>query len=341
MTVACSHRTMVTRSMTNKGVKLASLNFEEKKKCIKKKEVKKTLIKKKIDKMNNDNDYKDINLLSKINRHPRDINIQFTEEDHKYIILTDQTSEYTSVTTWNHKHFEEFDSDSVIDKMMNGKNWNSKNKYWGMSKEEINKQWNDKRDSYLDAGTKLHFEIENYHNNNKLPKNYTNNDLLKFHSTFYTKDINHNNDNNNNNDSLSIELKYFTNFIKDHPDLQPYRTEWRIYDEDIKIAGSIDMVYKNPDGTLSIYDWKRTQQIKQFNDFNKFAITPLLSHIPDSNYWHYALQLNTYKFILERKYNKKIKDLYLVRLHPNADNYELYKLPILNTEMVDTLLLNT
>jgi hypothetical protein len=27
------------------------------------------------------------------------------------------------------------------------------------------------------------------------------------------------------------------------------------------LAGSIDMVYKNEDGTFSIYDWKRTKQM--------------------------------------------------------------------------------
>ena len=57
--------------------------------------------------------------------------------------------------------------------------------------------------------------------------------------------------------------------------------------------------------------------------------------MPDSNFWHYALQLNTYKAILEEKYDKKITDLYLVRLHPDAEekNYELIKLPDLTAEI--------
>ena len=108
-----------------------------------------------------------------------------------------------------------------------------------------------------------------------------------------------------------------------------------IYDEDSKIAGSIDMIYENVDGTLSIYDWKRCNAITSDNTWNKFAIHPLIQHIPDTNYWHYTLQLNTYKYILEHKYNKQIKELFLVRLHPdNANNtYELIEVPILNEEM--------
>ena len=99
------------------------------------------------------------------------------------------------------------------------------------------------------------------------------------------------------------------------------------------------MVYENPDGTLSIYDWKRSKNITRINKFNKFACTPCICHLPDSNFWHYALQLNMYKYILEAKYDKIVKDLYLVRLHPDAEekNYELIQLPILRVEIDDLL----
>ena len=108
-----------------------------------------------------------------------------------------------------------------------------------------------------------------------------------------------------------------------------------IYDEDLKIAGSIDMVYENPDGTLSIYDWKRSKEISKVNSWNKFALNPLICHMPDTNFWHYALQLNTYKAILERKYGKIVTNLCLVRLHPDNpnDNYELLPVPILTKEI--------
>jgi hypothetical protein len=93
------------------------------------------------------------------------------------------------------------------------------------------------------------------------------------------------------------------------------------------------MVYKNKDGTLSIYDWKRTKEIKAVNHWNKWSINPLLSHIPDTNYWHYALQLNTYKAIIEEKYGEKVTQLVLVRLHPDADSYEVIELPDLQKEV--------
>jgi ATP-dependent exoDNAse (exonuclease V) beta subunit len=268
------------------------------------------------------------NVLCVRNSHPRDSNIKFFEEGHKYCILTDPDVKYTSVTTWNHSHFEEFDADRVIQNMMKGKGWKEGHKYWGLTSDQIKELWNSNKDSVAGAGTNLHYEIECFHNNDTLDFEYTNKDLIDLYTT-----------SNLNDQDKPVEWQYFINFIKDHPHLKPYRTEWTVYNEDIKIAGSIDMVYENPDGTLSIYDWKRAKNITRINNFNRFAIRPLICHLPDSNFWHYALQLNTYKYILESKYGKKIKDLYLVRLHPDAEekNYELIRLPDLSTEIYDLI----
>jgi len=95
------------------------------------------------------------------------------------------------------------------------------------------------------------------------------------------------------------------------------------------------MVYENPDGTLSIYDWKRAKEITKANSFNKFAITHCINHLPDTNFWHYSLQLNTYKVLLEEKYGKTVKDLYLVRLHPNNNKktFDLIKCADLKKEV--------
>ena len=108
-----------------------------------------------------------------------------------------------------------------------------------------------------------------------------------------------------------------------------------IFDEDVRLAGSIDFVAENEDGTLTIYDWKRCKEIKKTNSFGGSALTECISHLPDTNYWHYALQLNTYKTILERKYGKTIKAMFLVGLHPDLPSYQLLKVPDLRTEMAD------
>jgi len=265
-------------------------------------------------------------VLSIRNSHSRDENIQFFETNHKYVITSDPDSKYTSVTTWNHTHFPHFDADEVIQTMMNGKGWKEGHKYWGQTPEQIKASWSNNKGA--EAGTNLHFEIECFMNDKRIKCEYTNKELYEVYTSDYNKE---------KQLTKSLEWQYFINFIRDFPDLKPFRTEWTVYDEDIKIAGSIDMVYENPDGTLSIYDWKRAKNITRVNNFNKFGLNPTVCHLPDSNFWHYALQLNTYKTILERKYNKKVVELYLVRLHPEAEekNYELIVLPNLSREMSD------
>ena len=264
--------------------------------------------------------------LATRNCHERDQFIQFFEEDHKYMITNDLNNKYTSVTTWNHSHFPVFNANLIIKNMMRGKNWKEGHKYWGLTAEEIKKQWTDNGSAVSGAGTDLHFEIECFMNNP---------DLESGHKKGYTHTELYDNYLKAPNEKEVVEWDYFINFVKDHPDLKPYRTEWTIYDEDLKISGSIDMIYENPDGTLSIYDWKRSKDITRVNNFNKFAINKLICHMPDANFWHYALQLNTYKRLIERKYGKTVTDLYLVRLHPDAEekNYELIKLPDLSKEI--------
>lgn len=266
------------------------------------------------------------NVLSSKNDHVRDKNIQFFEENHRYVVLTEPNTKYTSVTTWNHNHFPKFDADDIIDKMMKGKGWKEGHKYWGLTAQQIKSQWNSNKDLVSSSGTDLHYEIECFMNNPYI-RDYTNKELYEHYMLEHGEEL----------PNKPIEWQYFIQFIRDKPDLKPYRTEWIIYNEDVKISGSIDMIFQNPDGTLSIYDWKRCKNITRVNNFNKFAVAPLICHLPDSNFWHYSLQLNTYKAILEQKYGKVIKDLFLVRLHPDAEEktYELIQLPDLSVEIND------
>ena len=244
--------------------------------------------------MDTNNENNNLDYLSSINSHIRDELITFDEGPHIYTIK-DDPSQYTSVTTWNHSHFDHFDANKIIDTMMRSKNWKT-NKYYGMTKEEIITQWDDSRDEASSAGTNLHYDIECYYNN--CP-----------------------------NDNDSLEYSYFLKFAEDFKNLKPYRTEWMIWHEDIKIAGSVDMVFEQEDGTLLIYDWKRSKEITKTTGFNKYATTECISHLPDTNYWHYCLQLNVYKRILEEKYGKRVEGLFLVCLHPNNKNQSYLRIP--------------
>ena len=91
------------------------------------------------------------------------------------------------------------------------------------------------------------------------------------------------------------------------------------------------MIFKCSDGSLEIYDWKRSKEIKRTNRW-ECGLTECVSHMPNSNYWLYSLQLNTYKAILERNYGKKVTGMYLVCCHPIRDMFERIRVPALPAE---------
>ena len=267
--------------------------------------------------------------LKLLNHHIRDENITFTESSHNYTI-GDGKSRFISTTTFIHTLFAPFDADGVITNMMNSKKWSS-SKYYGMTREEIKLEWKNKASHSSHEGTGLHQHIEMFMNQPVIQSDksspITHSELLAYYydnHQHYFSEI-----------QDTREWKFFLNFVETHPELRPYRTEWMIYDEECKIAGSIDMIYINEDGTLSIYDWKRCMTIEKTSGWNKYGIVDCINHLPDTNFWHYALQLNIYKKILEKNYGVKISQLFLVKLHPDnkSKGYEIIKLPSLQDEV--------
>ena len=240
--------------------------------------------------------------LAEKNAHIRDKDISFEEGPHIYTINGD--SEYISVTTFVKSHFSKFDPEKALDMVFKSKN--REKKYGNATRDEIKNQWKKNGEDASAKGTYLHECIEYYYNGCLI-------------------------------NNTSIEYKHFLDFAKKYEHLKPYRTEWMIYDTQLRFAGSIDMIFENEDGTLSIYDWKRIKELNKSNNWNQWALTPEIEHIPDSNFWHYSLQLNMYKAILEKNYNKTIKDMYLVCLHPNNENFQRVKVANLEKEIQSLL----
>ena len=63
-------------------------------------------------------DQSKISYLKQKNPHPRDERIAFDAGPHVYTVDNDTSVKYTSVTTWNHAHFDHFDADAIIERMM-------------------------------------------------------------------------------------------------------------------------------------------------------------------------------------------------------------------------------
>jgi hypothetical protein len=239
------------------------------------------------------------------NEHPRDKCIVFDEPTHTYTVNGTYKG-YISCTGFLHAFFGHFDAAETIRKMKASPKW-PQSKYYGMTDEAIAELWNSSGRAASEAGTAMHLAIEQYLN-----------------EAYDVIDPSARN---------TCEWEYFMDFWREHgDDLEPFRTEWEVWAEEIKLAGSIDMIFRRKStGEFLIYDWKRSRQIKTENRFQS-GLGPL-GHLPDCNYWHYALQLNVYRWILQTHYNMKITELAILIFHPENKGYIRYKLPMLEDEV--------
>jgi len=242
-------------------------------------------------------------MLAIKNEHPRDQHISFEEGPHIYTVLGERNT-YTSVTTWVHQQFSHFDSNAIIEKILQSpKRTDPKYKYYGKTREDIEAEWEANRLAASSAGTKMHLDIEHFYN--EIPVENT-----------------------------SIEYSYFEQFVKTFPNLEAYRTEWMVYHEELKISGSIDMVFRDTvTGQFYIYDWKRSKEIKYDDNYCDFSSSPCLNGIPNLNFWHYSLQLGIYKAMLESKYDMIISGMFLVVLHPDNKSFERIEVANLEKEI--------
>ncbi len=243
------------------------------------------------------------------NHHPRDKNVRFVEDTHTYYV-NGSSKGIVSTTGFVHAFFGHFDTDGAIKAMKrNPEKW-AKHPLYGKTDAEIKEIWSASGRDASGKGTALHLAIEKHLNGapELIP--------LEVMDT--------------------PEWRYYMNFYKDTKDsLEPYRTEWEVWDEEHKLTGSIDMIYKRKDGDFAVYDWKRSKKIKMENRYQS-GQGPM-EHLPDVNYWHYTLQLNVYRWFLQKHYGLKVVELAIVIFHPNNSNYQIFKLNILDDEIQDML----
>lgn len=239
------------------------------------------------------------------NAHPRDARITFYEPTHTYTI--DGSSKgIISGTGFLHQFFGHFDPKKTIKKMMSSPKWPS-SKYYGMKADEIEKQWSDSGKDASTKGTAMHLAIEQFMNG---AYEVIDPEVQK-----------------------TSEFQYFMNFWNDcGHDLEPWRAEWSVFSEEHMLCGQIDMLFRRKsDGKFLIYDWKRSKEIKTSNQYQT-GLAPL-NHLEDCNYWHYTLQLNLYRWILEHLYGMEIAEMYLIICHPDNKNYKRMRLNRLDDEI--------
>ena len=207
-----------------------------------------------------------------------DNDIHLFEDEHKYQLRSNPSISFKSVTDLISKYFEPFNKDSVASKLIN-----THPKYFGMTKDELIKQWDQRRDH----GSKIHKEIEEFLKSGKIATEQQSLDAINWLEK----------------NSIEKELQ----------------SEAIIFSKELNIAGSIDiLMHDKKNNSYVILDWKTSKSIPKVSFNGKMGIHPVTSHLMDCKFVHYSMQLSFYRYILEEYYGLLISDQLIAHLDGNS-----------------------
>lgn len=243
-------------------------------------------------------------------KNPQGIEIIFTEDDHKYRSMIDgKEISYVSGTTFLGKFFKPFDPTGIITARCAKKE--------GITVAEMKARWAEKGRQSCIFGTRVHETCEDVFNNRMEFRNKPND--LKEELTF------------KNAKTMSKAIMQKLDIVG---------IEMIVFSHKLQIAGTIDLFCKSKKepNTFVIIDHKTNQSIDTENKYKNFALDPI-SHVPDTNFWHYGLQLNLYQYLL--KYSKYIPHDANVKMflnHITEEKAKLIELPDLQLEIRDMII---
>jgi hypothetical protein len=243
--------------------------------------------------------------------HPRDARITFFEEPHVYY-LDGSCAHNISVTTFLKAFFSPFDAVGIARGIMNSKAYRT-------TRHRPSYKWHDcqSEDDFIqkfntarDLGTTTHRTLEHYLNFKTLPTE-------------------------EQDPRVTIHVNQFFRWYNNQAfrTWVDYRTEWIIFDEELRLCGSIDYVGMDPKtGSLILFDFKCTANISLCS-FGRLRGAPVrargcLQNYDDCDGTKYFLQLNIYKYILQKNYGFHVKDMFLVQMHYSLKRSDVALLPV-------------
>ena len=202
--------------------------------------------------------------------------ISLIKDVHKYEHIDDPDINFTSVTTFVENFFHGFDSIKIANKLI--KNYSKYSKY---TVESLLEEWEQK----AKYGTYIHEEIEKWIIDETEPK-----EIKSINGINWLK-----------NYKMKSNFKIYPEVI--------------IYSKELKIAGTIDVLALDKNTKqYDLIDWKTSKKIEMSAYGGKVGTKAATNNIPDCNYYHYALQLSLYRYLLEEFYGLVIRDQLIAHL---------------------------
>jgi ATP-dependent exoDNAse (exonuclease V) beta subunit len=224
--------------------------------------------------------------------------IKYYDEPHIYIIDGQQL---TSGTAFVGEFKEKFDSQGQAIKSAKKK---------GVSVEEMLAEWEFKGDFSRTKGTLLHNYAENHWQNKVLPLDYTIYDerfgegLMK--------------------ERLEECIRMFEEFYsKAQKNLIPIAMELVIGDAELGVGGMVDCLFWNDKyKEYQIWDYKTNKEIAEYSKYKKRMKMPI-NFLHDCELEAYSIQLNLYKYIIQKNTDIKIGKCFLVHIHEEQEQYNV------------------
>lgn len=233
----------------------------------------------------------------------------FEPENHKY--SSEDNTKWTSVTSLISAYKEPFDAKTIAEKSSK----NKKSKWYGIEPKEIQAIWKAEADRSTSLGTYYHNQREQ--------------DLISCNTIErYGKELSiYKSIEDENGRKIAPEQK-----LKDgiYPELM-------VYLKSASICGQADLV-EIVNGKVNVHDFKTNKKIEtssyvNWEGISKKMLKPL-QHLDDCNYYHYALQLSIYMYIITR-HNPTLTPGRLVLHHvkfEEAEETDIYGFPIILLE---------
>lgn len=212
---------------------------------------------------------------------------------------------YISVTRWIDKFKPVFDKQAKAAKLAAKE---------GVSIDFILEDWQKKKEQSIKYGTRLHKALEIFHNTGNIEDEQCKIVIDEFKKL-----------------KLTFSEQTF------HEKL--------VYNRQLGIAGMADIITHNDDNTFNVFDFKTNKRFRFQTKFSDGELLAPLGHYPNTEYYHYSLQLSMYGYLYKNMTGldvKRLKIYWYERKEPeNYENFDgcwrVFNLPYLEDDILHCL----
>lgn len=229
--------------------------------------------------------------------------ITFVEKTHSYLI-DGQPSNSPSVTRLLKKFKKEFDKENTAARVA---------KKTKTTVAHVLAEWEMNNLYSTTMGSMLHKYIENFYCNKR----------IEFEGSFSGLAFE---EKKKISENLPKLIQYFQNFYEDNKHLVCVKNEMVLGDvADTRVCGMMDMLsYNTQTDALEILDFKTNKKMSKTSPWGNLFYP--FDDMTEGEINEYTIQLNCYKYFLEKYTSVKIDKLKLVWFNVNNSNYEVIEL---------------